>query len=61
MASTTMTFDDSRARDELGYTSRTPEWALYDSARWFVERGYVSADRVHRIRWKRPEGDGGRT
>ena len=55
MASTTMTFDDSRARDELGYTSRAAEWALYDSARWFVERGYVHAERVRQITWQRPD------
>jgi dihydroflavonol-4-reductase len=54
MASTTMTFDDARARDELGYASRPPEHALYDSARWFVDNGYVKAERVAQIRWSPP-------
>ncbi|MFI5035089.1 MAG: NAD-dependent epimerase/dehydratase family protein [Acidimicrobiales bacterium] len=56
MAATTMTFDDARARRELGYSSRPAEHALYDSARWFVERGYVSAARVARIHWRPPGG-----
>ncbi len=54
MASTPMTFDDTRARTELGYTSRPAIDALFDSARWFVENGYVSAERVARIRWSGP-------
>jgi dihydroflavonol-4-reductase len=54
MATTTMTFDDSRARDELGYTSRPAAEALYDSARWFVERGYVSPPRAALVRWNPP-------
>lgn len=54
MASTTMTFDDSRARAELGYESRPAAWALYESAKWFVERGYVKAERVARLRWRPP-------
>jgi dihydroflavonol-4-reductase len=56
MASTTMTFDDSRARSELGYTSRPAPLALYDSARWFVERGYVDVERVNAISWHPPAG-----
>jgi dihydroflavonol-4-reductase len=56
MASTTMTFDDSRARDELGYTSRPAAVALYDSARWFAERGYVLAERAAQINWRPPDG-----
>ena len=55
MAATTMTFDDSRARTELGYTSRPAASALFDSARWFVERGYVRAQRAEQIRWSPPE------
>lgn len=55
MASTTMTFDDSRARRELGYRSRPAAVALYDSARWFVDHGYVGATRVARVRWRPPE------
>lgn len=54
MATTTMTFDDSRARSELGYHSRPAALALFDSAQWFVEHGYVSSSRVARIRWSPP-------
>jgi len=54
MASTTMTFDDARARSELGYSSRAAAHALYDSARWFVDNGYVRAERVAQIRWSPP-------
>jgi dihydroflavonol-4-reductase len=56
MASTTMTFDDSRARDELGYTSRPAAVALYESAQWFVEHNYVSAERAAQLHWRAPEG-----
>ncbi len=55
MASTTMTFDDSRARTELGYRSRPASVALYESARWFSDNGYVNADRVTQLRWNAPE------
>jgi dihydroflavonol-4-reductase len=55
MATTVMTFDDSRARNELGYRSRPAALALYDSARWFVESGYVKADRVAKLRWSAPD------
>jgi nucleoside-diphosphate-sugar epimerase len=54
MATTTMTFDDSRARSELGYTSRPAIEALYDSARWFVNNGYVSAARAGLLTWNAP-------
>jgi dihydroflavonol-4-reductase len=54
MASTTMTFDDSRARTELGYQSRSAALALYESARWFVENGYVNPSRVAQLRWSAP-------
>ncbi len=57
MATTTMTFDDSRAREELGYSSRPAAHALYESARWFVEHGYVDADRTALIRWSPPSAD----
>jgi dihydroflavonol-4-reductase len=40
MSSTKMAFDDSRARAELGYTSRPPAQAIEASARWFVDNGY---------------------
>lgn len=57
MATTTMTFDDSRARETLGYTSRPAVEALYDSARWFVENGYVDAARSSLLRWHPPTGE----
>jgi dihydroflavonol-4-reductase len=41
MSTTAMTFDDSRARTELGYASRPARDAIEDSARWFVDNGYV--------------------
>ena len=49
MSTTHMSFDDHRARSELLYTSRPPREALQRAARWFVEAGYVRADRVARI------------
>ena len=55
MATTAMTFDDTRARVELGYQSRPAAEALYDSARWFVEHGYVRTDRVAQLRWNQPQ------
>jgi dihydroflavonol-4-reductase len=55
MASTTMTFNDSRARSEIGYTSRPASRALFDSAQWFVEHGYVSAERTRLITWHPPQ------
>ena len=51
-----MAFDDTRARAELGYTSRPAGHALDDSARWFVEHGYVEAPRAAQIRWNPPGG-----
>jgi dihydroflavonol-4-reductase len=54
MASTTMTFDDSRARTEIGYSSRPASFALFDSAKWFVEHGYVKDERVSAISWDPP-------
>ena len=55
MATTAMTFDDTRAREELGYSSRPAAHALYDSARWFVQHGYVRTDRVAQLRWNQPQ------
>jgi dihydroflavonol-4-reductase len=55
MATTTMTFDDARARRELGYVSRPAELALYDSARWFVGNGYVEPSRKEMLRWTTPD------
>jgi dihydroflavonol-4-reductase len=59
MAATTMTFDDTRARSELGYTSRPAASALYDSARWFVANNYVNAERVKMLSWAAPDGSAG--
>jgi dihydroflavonol-4-reductase len=59
MSTTHMSFDDSRARDELGYTSRPPADALERAARWFVESGAVRPERVARCSWPtRPEAPG---
>ena len=54
MSTTNMVFDDSRAREELGYTSRPARAALADSARWFVEHGYVTPAKVAAIHWDEP-------
>ena len=45
MSATRMAFDDSRARTELGYSSRPARDALTDAVRWFVGRGYVTSQR----------------
>ena len=49
MSSTKMRFSDARARGELGYSSRPSSAALTDSARWFLDSGYVRPDRRARI------------
>ena len=49
MSTTNMMFDDSRARVELGHSPRPASEALEDSARWFVQNGYVNAKRSSRI------------
>jgi nucleoside-diphosphate-sugar epimerase len=46
-----MSFDDGRARDELGYKPRAAVEALESSARWFVETGAVSPRRRAKISW----------
>jgi dihydroflavonol-4-reductase len=51
MAGTKMVFDDSRARRELGYSSRPAREALARSARWFADNGYVGERRLRKIRW----------
>lgn len=51
MSTTRMAFDDTRARDELGYAPRPARQALADSARWYADNGYVEAKRLARIRW----------
>jgi dihydroflavonol-4-reductase len=49
MSTTNMMFSDRRARDELGYAPRPAVDAIRDSARWFVENGYVDEKRLRRI------------
>ena len=49
MSTTNMMFSDQRAREELGYDPRPAAQAIADSARWFVENGYVSPRRLARI------------
>jgi len=51
MSTTHMSFDDRRARSELGYTSRPAAEALIRAARWFVDAGYVRPDRVAQFSW----------
>ena len=51
MSTSQMSFDSSRARDELGYAPRPAVEALEVSARWFAETGSVRASRLNRIRW----------
>jgi dihydroflavonol-4-reductase len=51
MSTTHMSFDDRRARTELGYTSRPAAVALERAARWFVESGAVRPDRAARCTW----------
>jgi dihydroflavonol-4-reductase len=51
MSTTHMSFDDTRARVELGYTSRPAVEALERAARWFVESGAVRPERSARCIW----------
>ncbi|MHB8434281.1 MAG: hopanoid-associated sugar epimerase [Acidimicrobiales bacterium] len=51
MATTKMLYDDSRARAELGYSSRPARVALGRSARWFTDNGYISERRMHQLQW----------
>ncbi len=51
MSTTRMAFDDLRARRELGYSPRPAAQAVSDSARWFVDNGYVKTARTSRITW----------
>ena len=46
-----MSFDDSRARQELGYTPRPAVDALAASAHWFVDQGMVVPSRRAKINW----------
>ena len=49
MSTTNMMFNDARAREELGYSSRPASEAMADAVRWFAENGYVNPKRLHRI------------
>jgi dihydroflavonol-4-reductase len=51
MSTSRMSFDTTRAREELGYAPRPAVEALEASARWFVESGMVRESRASRIRW----------
>ena len=51
MSTSKMSFDISRARDELGYAPRPAVEALEASARWFAASGMVSEGRLRRIHW----------
>jgi dihydroflavonol-4-reductase len=55
MSTTQMAFNDSRAREELGYTSRPAALALEASARWYVDNGFVVDRRREKIRWTSPD------
>lgn len=55
MSTTNMMFNDLRARVELGHAPRPASEAFVDSARWFVENGYVTAKRASRIRFPTPD------
>ncbi|MGA8295896.1 MAG: NAD-dependent epimerase/dehydratase family protein [Acidimicrobiales bacterium] len=50
MAATTMAFDDSRARAELGYSSRPAREAIERSVRYFLDEGFVRSDRLDKLR-----------
>jgi dihydroflavonol-4-reductase len=45
MAKYTMHFDDSKARRELGYTSRPYRDALTEAIEWFIASGYMKRPR----------------
>jgi dihydroflavonol-4-reductase len=49
MSTTKMTFNDMRARTELGYRSRPAREAIEDSARWFAANGYLAPGRCAAI------------
>ncbi|MDT4939723.1 MAG: dihydroflavonol-4-reductase [Pseudonocardiales bacterium] len=50
MSTTRMAFDDSRARTELGYAPRPAIEAITESARWYIDNGFVTPSRLARIR-----------
>src|SRR5665213_3833699 len=51
MSTTNMMFSDRRAREELGHAPRPASEALLDSARWFVDNGYINDKRTRRIQF----------
>jgi len=56
MSTSQMSFDDGRARAELGYAPRPAAEALEASARWFSGTGKVGERRLSRIRWSSGAG-----
>ena len=50
MSATHMRFDDTRAREELGYASRPAIDALRDAVAYFVDTGRVDPARAGTIR-----------
>ena len=50
MATTRMEYDDSRARNELGYTSIPAREALRRAAAWYLDHGFVKSKRAEQIR-----------
>jgi dihydroflavonol-4-reductase len=56
MSTSRMAFDDSRAREELGYAPRPAVQALAASARWFADNGRVNQRRLGKIRWSQEAG-----
>jgi nucleoside-diphosphate-sugar epimerase len=55
MSTTNMMFDDQRARGELGYAPRPSAEAIFASAQWFLENGYVKSGRASQIRLTHPD------
>jgi dihydroflavonol-4-reductase len=51
MSAAKMTFNDDRARAEIGYASRPAGQAIRASARWFADNGYLTARRLAAIKW----------
>jgi dihydroflavonol-4-reductase len=49
MSTTTMVFDDARARTELGYAPRPAKEAIRASVEWFVDTGMVTPRRRAKI------------
>jgi hypothetical protein len=50
MATTRKEYADSRARQELGYTSKPARDALARAVRWYVDNGFVKESQAGRIR-----------